>query len=187
MEATLWGLNESAVGARWHACSCTWWGEKNGDGHTELMRRRWRRCLVGEGEGKEEAVDVYVWWWQWVGRGWRRVGLRLVDCLWNENGSLAESRTLGRWAGSMFLIYRLKACQGGGGVAGVTIGRKGLVGRWWGEGRGGKLSIRVAVRGSRIRGIAPQVLTARMQNQSAKAAGEGQFSWIRATGAKHFG
>lgn len=35
-------------------------GGKNGDGYSELMRGRWRRCLDGEGEGKEEAVDVYV-------------------------------------------------------------------------------------------------------------------------------
>lgn len=55
------------------------------------------------------------------------------------------------------------------------------------KGRSGKLSITVAVRGGQITGIAPQVLTAQRQNQSVKATGEGQFSWIWVTGAKHFG
>lgn len=98
------------------------------------------------------------------------------------------SRIQDTWALSWINVSDLpsESLSGGWGWRwGVTIGRKGRVGRWWGG--GGKLSIRVAVRGSRIRGIAPQVLTARMQNQSAKAAGEGQFSWIRATAAKHFG
>lgn len=36
---------------------------------------------------------------------------RLVNCSRNENGSVAESKTLEHCTGSMCLIYCLKACQ----------------------------------------------------------------------------
>lgn len=36
---------------------------------------------------------------------------RLVNCLRNENGSVAKYKTLGHCTGSMCLIYCLKACQ----------------------------------------------------------------------------
>lgn len=80
------------------------------DGWCVWMRPWWR-----EREKREEG-DVYGW------------GVaRPVNCLWNENGSLAESRTLGRCAGSMSLIYCLKACQrereAEGGDAGRRRGR----------------------------------------------------------------
>lgn len=65
-----------------------------------------------------ETADVYGWGHDGESerRGRRAMFMgggvaRPVNCLWNENGSLAESRTLGRCTGSMSLIYCLKACQ----------------------------------------------------------------------------
>lgn len=76
----------------------------------------------------------------------------------------------------MFLIYCLKACQrereAGWGGAEVRADRQksplkeGERGEKDGEG-----DCPVTVRGGPIRGIAPQVLTAEIQNQSVKAMG----------------
>lgn len=52
-------------------------------------------------------------------------------------------------------------------------GDRGEMGR--GKGWRGKLSVRVTVRGGRIRGIAPKVLTAKIQNQSVKTMGKGNL------------